>query len=73
MADYAEVLLKTEAEWDEIVERWKAKKLAEKQAPIVRKERIKRGIWENLFAYGVMLGVLVQVALWLQWLEVIHF
>lgn len=68
MPNYDEVLADTVQNWDEHVKRWEAEKRKAEQAPIVRKERIKRGIWENLFAYGAGAGVIVQVMLWYQWL-----
>lgn len=68
MPDYDEVLADTTANWDDLVSKWEAKKRKEAEAPIIRAKRIKRGIWENLFAYGAGAGIIVQVMLWYQWL-----
>lgn len=68
MPNYDEVLADTVTNWDEHVAKWEAEKRKAEQAPILRAKRIKNGIWENLFAYGVGIGLIVQGCLWYQWL-----
>jgi hypothetical protein len=63
-AEYPKVL--SETDFEAIYQSWVEREKAKKQAPVIRKEKRQRRIWENLFAYGVGLGVLVQVALWLR-------
>ena len=64
--DYTQTLQKAVKDWDKLVEKWKVEQARIKQAPLIKAQKRKLMIWENLFAYGAGCGLILQVYMWVK-------